>query len=287
MFCSFLFSWQEVWKLRYITKLHTLILSGNPLQDLFFNDNDLDPNCVCFCHHDNNEPIVVNLDLDNDQSETGMNDNQITVSDSTDINVLNNNESQVGNLIESMDENVNESKSEFGDSTIENWCWKVLDDVIAELIEERFNMLQNQNNASGLNENIDSVNSSGCETNLNETAQSNSDNSRNNRYQNAKDKIVNLAAGTASRTEESPERSNSESSNKRSNSESSQCECYCNKEDLPESGFPELSTLCVSETHIGKWKHLTALNAFPSLKALRIKVCIICSYSFVEVLNFD
>ena len=279
---SFLFSWQEVWKLRYISKLHTLILSGNPLQDLFFNENDLDPNCVCFCHHDNSEPIVVDLELDNDQSNADVNDVHFTVQDDTDVNILNNNDSRFGDQIEPMDENANESHSEFGDSIIENWCRKVLDDVIADLIRERYSdILRNQNY-----QNNDPVNSS-CDTNLNQIAKSNSDNDRNNRYQNAKDKIENLTAGSYinldSSTEESPKGNNSEcsnkennsdNSNKRSNSESSQCECYCNRDDLPESGFPELATLCVSNTNIGKWKHLTALNAFPSLKSLRIMVCI-------------
>ena len=279
-FVFLIFSWQEVWKLRYLSKLHTLILSGNPLQDLFFNDNDLDLNCACFCHHDDNEPVVVHLDRDTDQSETGVNDIRIAMSDNAETNRLNNNVSRVGDWMESVDENyANESIPEFDDDVIERWCQKILDDVISELIREGYQALQNQNScASDQNENVNQINNSCCETNLTDTAKSNCINSRNNRYQNAKNKIENLTAGSyiclTSPSEESPKRSNSESSSKRSNSESSQCECYCNREDLPQSGFPDLETLCVSETNIGKWRHLTALNAFPSLKSLRIKVCI-------------
>lgn len=49
-------------------------------------------------------------------------------------------------------------------------------------------------------------------------------------------------------------------------------EVYC---DTP---FNSLETLCVSETHIGKWKHLSALRGFPALRAVRIKVCNFCNF---------
>lgn len=248
-----------MWKLRYLPKLHTLILSGNPLHDLFFINDDLDPNCACFCHHDDNEPVVVNIEND-DSMETDLSDINTAVTD---------NEIHVCEWVESVDENGNESYPD--DESVENWCKHILDDVIAELIQERFSALKNQKcPMSNENNKNNDTDISFCETSENNAGINIVANNRNNRYQNTRNKIENLTAGSyicmSSCTEES---------NKRSNSESSQCECYCNKDDLPEIGFPVLGTLCVSETHIGKWRHLSALNAFPSLKSLRIKVCII------------
>ncbi|ESO85331.1 hypothetical protein LOTGIDRAFT_235828 [Lottia gigantea] len=45
--------WSEVWKLRHLPKLHSLILSGNPVKDIFF-----DYNCCTGDHDDCQEPIA-------------------------------------------------------------------------------------------------------------------------------------------------------------------------------------------------------------------------------------
>lgn len=41
---------------------------------------------------------------------------------------------------------------------------------------------------------------------------------------------------------------------------------------LPDKPFMNLESLCVSDTQIGKWKHLSALREFPALKSVRVKV---------------
>lgn len=241
-------SWQEIWKLRYLSQLKTLILSGNPLLDLFFNDNDLDPSCACFCHHDDNEAFRDDRS-GGDNLKTDVNDINIVISES--------NQSRNFAEISTQDENGNMSYPE--DALIEEWCQKILEEVISELVQERYSALKNQNWSHQEENHRNNVNS-------NNEGNNNTAKSINTRNQNTKNKIENLKAGSyfflTSSTEEP---------NKRSNSESSECECYCNRDDLPDSGFPILESLCVSETNIGKWRHLSALNAFPSLKSLRIK----------------
>ena len=256
----FYFSWEEVWKLRYLSKLHTLILSGNPLLDLFFHDNDLDTSCVCFCHHDDNDPTS---DCDTDYNrnkhspEADVNDIDIIVSQNKNLRDF--------ELTQKRDENGNQSFTD--DEVIEIWCQKILDDVIAELIQERYSTFKAQNCPLSDENNKTNENDGNYQYFCPNDAKTDTAKAFNNRDQNTRNKIENLAAGSYVFMN-----SHTRESDKRSNSESSQCECFCNREDLPETGFPSLQTLCVSETNIGKWKHLSALNSFPSLKSLRIKV---------------
>ena len=256
----FNYSWQEVWKLRYLSSLRTLILSGNPLLDLFFHDIDLDPSCACFCHHDDN------VEKDNRYSYSSD-------ADISDINIqeLINHSNDISSFGGNQEGEENENHSSADDDVVEAWCQKILDDVIAELIKEGYSALRSQ---SGQLTDDDSKNT---ENDLRSLMLNDDDGTAKNticpseilinRDENTRNKIENLTAGSYIFMN-----SNIRESDKRSNSESSQCECFCNREDLPEMGFPNLETLCVSETSIGKWRHLSAINTFPSLKSLRIKV---------------
>ena len=284
-FILIFFSWQEVWKLRYLSKLQTLILSGNPLLDLFFQDHDLDPNCACFCHHDDNE-LAGDDNTNTDSCETDINDVTVAVLDTGETNF---------DWIQTQDKNGNESSE---DEVIEGWCQKILDEVISELIQERYSALKNQNyrNSDENDKNNEKTNIEFCPKAGKDAAKCDPAQNINNRSRNTRNKLENLMAGSyfcmtshieesnkRNNSESSDKRSNSESSDRRTNSESSQCECFCNRDDLPNSGFPFLETLCVSETNIGKWKHLTALNAFPSLKSLRIKVYLSLNDIFLTI----
>ena len=284
-FILIFFSWQEVWKLRYLSKLQTLILSGNPLLDLFFQDHDLDPNCACFCHHDDNE-LAGDDNTNTDSCETDINDVTVAVLDTGETNF---------DWIQTQDKNGNESSE---DEVIEGWCQKILDEVISELIQERYSALKNQNyrNSDENDKNNEKTNIEFCPKAGKDAAKCDTVQNINNRSRNTRNKLENLMAGSyfcmtshieesnkRNNSESSDKRSNSESSDRRTNSESSQCECFCNRDDLPNSGFSFLETLCVSETNIGKWKHLTALNAFPSLKSLRIKVYLSLNNIFLTI----
>ena len=244
-----------------MSSLHTLILSGNPLLDLFFHDIDLDPSCACFCHHDDNVE---------DDSNRYNNSSKADISD-IDIQELINHSNDISSFGGNQEGEENGNHSLADDDVVEAWCQKILDDVIAELIKEGYSALRSQ---SGQLTEDDSRNT---ENDLRSLSLKNEDGTAkntirpseilNNRDENTRNKIENLTAGSYIFMN-----SNIRECNKRSNSESSQCECFCNREDLPEMGFPNLETLCVSETNIGKWRHLSALNTFPSLKSLRIKV---------------
>lgn len=48
--------------------------------------------------------------------------------------------------------------------------------------------------------------------------------------------------------------------------------CSCEGKPTGREPFSSLESLCISETQIGKWKHLSALRVFPALKAVRMKV---------------
>ena len=237
-----------------------MILSGNPLLDLFFHDIDLDPSCACFCHHDDN------VEDDNRYS----NSSEADIRD-IDIQELINHSNDISSFGGNQEGEENGNHSLAVDDVVEAWCRKILDDVIAELIKEGYSTLRSQSSQ------LTDDDSKNTENDLRSLSLKNEDVTAknttcpseilNNRDENTRNKIENLKTGSYIFMN-----SNIRESDKRSNSESSQCECFCNREDLPEVGFPNLETLCVSETNIGKWRHLSALNTFPSLKSLRIKV---------------
>ena len=65
---------------------------------------------------------------------------------------------------------------------------------------------------------------------------------------------------------------NSENSDNISSKEG-QKTCKCGWKNSPEqTPFGKLKLLCVSETKLNEWSHLTALNQYPKLTSVRIKV---------------
>ena len=363
-------SWDEVWKLRHLPNLKSLVLSGNPLADVYYHGDDLEPGCKCSCHSTDNDNTVVNtgklseaadnnkvsvavksteeseavnsesvnekvqIPIDNDAAQR-VNDDDGTSNDDSTVTASN-------NLVETLQGEVRQY--------CENILNSVIDDIIRnEIVESDDPVTGGEDDRESREEeidpsvdktedvtsNIDKNTAKGSETVdensiVSQQEVSNQDSAKLEDLQDQvdlnKDKkletlsksepvildkeedydvieklsreIVELIiqkafdlvkeevkdetdvlknASKADSAAEYRERKEGEMANggkiggEELPKEDNSC-CPCEAEPRRLKPFISLETLCVSETKIGKWKHLSALRTFPTLRSVRIKV---------------
>ncbi|XP_060592843.1 tubulin-specific chaperone cofactor E-like protein [Ruditapes philippinarum] len=290
-------SWDEVWKLRHLPGLKSLILSGNPLVDIHYKAGDLDPDCNCSCH----ETVTVDdiTAVDSDKVNDNHDGDAVKLDDATVANS--------DDVIESLQEEVRQ------------YCENILNSVIDEAIrndiaqssvlqgnDEESMMCEQEENSPTTSIGVvecserpkDQLVDSGSESLFDikdkedqeclkqlsreivelilrrafdvvvEEAKVESAAETNAKFDpemNQKD------ADCADENKENNELKNGEGTDgKGLNSGDDSC-CLCDEEPVSQKPFISLETLCVSETKIGKWKHLSALRTFPALKSVRMK----------------
>ncbi|XP_045199636.2 tubulin-specific chaperone cofactor E-like protein isoform X2 [Mercenaria mercenaria] len=332
-------SWSEVWKLRLLQNLKSLILSGNPLMDIHYHDDDVGVDCYCSCHtasslrentvanrdhvdetasvsdssqvshvdvtksigHDNTVAVsdhvddtasIANSSHDLDTA-SNLHDNKVAISECTDVTAsvtCDNNVTISNNVVETFQVEVRQY--------CENILNSVIDEVIRNEIVKTEEMLVNGEEDNSTKQNVNdqnTVSGAGNQNQMNvdkvrsiETKPASTDRSEKDYIEQLSREIVEIilrrAHGfvkdgvdneSAPNRNTSPENAENPPPGKVNMAEDSlkadnSC-CLCDGEPSGQQPFNSLETLCLSETHIGKWKHLSALRAFPSLKSVRIK----------------
>lgn len=268
----FFYSWEEIWKLRHLPNLKSLILSGNPLTDVYYRANDLDISCSCSCHSNSSEHC--NSYDENFQAgvrqycENILNCVIDEVIKSEVLSKLDNSETTQNHIVNIAKESAAHELDVNGAGVPSNTCETpaekdevcevVIDDKSEEFIEELSREI------------VDDVIRQAVEfiktTNETDTA-----------FDKAADIIdreKDLNQFSEGQVTINP---SAEGDPGESTEESVKAEHSCCSSDGKPTGrepFSSLESLCISETQIGKWKHLGALRVFPALKAVRMKVII-------------
>ncbi|KAL3892405.1 hypothetical protein ACJMK2_004615 [Sinanodonta woodiana] len=296
-------SWSEIWKLRSLPNLHTLILSGNPLRDVF-------------CRKTESSHNIDNVNLDENRNET--------LSDCSSI---------LDELILHVAEGTIKPSAGGTDVMWErnntfNWCRNLIEKILADIVQD-FSLSRCQcQNVSIEKAHDDKEFSAGSQEHEDFRASSKNgdhhfnDNQDRHRNKTTCDKGNNNATHeqkiepiisneirldmnyvmskpdsesvitledrfNACDQCEVKTRSHMDTGQKFSNNncmmdtintiKQEKCETSGNLDRDMEQAFEKLETLCVSETELHHWDHLKSLSEFPSLKSVRIKNVLIAS----------
>lgn len=273
----FCFSWEQVWKLHHLPRLTFLILSGNPLMDIFYCDNK--PECTCTCHgsllsngiHDNNNidevevrqycENILNAVLDDIIRRDVVREKEMLAYKEKNSNIEEK-ENDQNKLSEEAgfqnESNGNENESD--NSSVINADLQSIDieqlsrEIVEGVLQRAIEIVSGKCDIKPYAGNSRNAVKADDQKNSRKYFSSTISENQNISMQNCE----NPGSGLGDSTEELFK------------GQKFCCPCeevYC---DTP---FNSLETLCVSETHIGKWKHLSALTGFPALRAVRIKVC--------------
>ncbi|XP_052790849.1 tubulin-specific chaperone cofactor E-like protein [Mya arenaria] len=345
-------SWEEIWKLRHLPNLKYLILSGNPLTDIYYHEDDLagqgqnegsntDDGVVGKCkvkeetiiagqgqNKDGDLDTVKNdqqkdNSLENDLDSQGQNkdSNICTVTDDQkkehhskhDLDTKGQGNSENIDL-EAESKEINstfdcdtvkkaklftcDSQAKSCDTQIavnefvkingqeifqpcdvlENAESQSKDAVIMDDLQSDERGLNNQKN----NDIKDEVTKTKMETRPEATMKSNNDiihestqlmfdqqSSFPETMDKGNESKVDVEAGHQEQSGTYESNDADEGKQSIENNETSQS--VRERAEAIEKPFQALETLCLSDTHIKKWKHLDALKAFPSLSSVRIK----------------
>jgi hypothetical protein len=347
----FIYRWEEIWKLCHLPNLKTLILSGNPLADVFYMD----------ATHQSADKDVVHQSVNKDESHQGIKD-EAHQSTNKDISEANFHASPLVDEIRSGDcklclfsQSTGQAKKVY-DTELNcdhelhcdkldtaEYCGSLLESVINNVVSqfdththEAMDETEYRSEEvvdTGCNSKkqgvdtccytSDEVVDNGCsemktsETGCEELEGDNSDCSRNKSCDineefgdtvndkdshfershtddsghgvNVNENDENISCDKGADTDLTKTAKVNDGDNMQTeNRDLSNAQTDCDKQSQQFTGdttatcnclsaqgrkpFNSLETLCVSETHIGKWSHIGALRQFPALKSVRIKV---------------
>lgn len=236
-------SWEEVWKLRHLPELDTLILSGNPLKDVVYKLMD-DPDHVSMetdnTNTETSDRVEQKCENGHDNSEQSANDivEEVLLEAVSDVEQLQMDQSENIQGGEK-DENANKSADEFAKDIVE----EVLLDALSEVEHSKVGEANvYEHNYMEVIEN-------------DRSAENNSD---------------------VKNTEDNCQMCNTDNSSPVKfylDSETKLGECSSNpgNDSKGRQPFPKLKSLCLSDTCLDSWEHLDALSVFPALESLRIQ----------------
>ncbi|KAK6166956.1 hypothetical protein SNE40_023550 [Patella caerulea] len=294
-------SWSEVWKLRHLKNLKSLILSGNPLQDVFYdhqccdNETSRDDNDSA-ASQDNSINKLEDCDASNNQ---GCDQNDIsTQHDRSSTPQESENKTKIPKIDSSTCDAtvpvssgrpqpvaVSQHKScdtihrSDVQSEILEACQNVVNDLFSTVCDNSLNDSENmeQNYFEFVEEKGQSSQS--------QKSQSTSDDSDFNSSENTSFSLSDVKSVKTKRAcDDDSERSRQRYDSLQSE-DGGDVTAQLNQPSTIEEGreteeevmnksckpFRKLHTLCLTETKVDHWKHLQALTEFPVLKSVRLK----------------
>ena len=236
--CLLFSSWDEIWKLRHLPKLKSLILSENPLSDIYYKP--IKTKQVC----DKPKATPDTRDeVDKESSKVGTEGSE-TVEEGADL------ANQISDDIKDTESDPDVEK--VVDSSVNTEA------IVDTSVDKGCELMQDKN--EDINEQSEQVRDSADVH----------DNAENKGGLEDAGKQVDDIKQEESQIQDTQEMNKG---NQDHQDETTQLEDKAkNKQETVEVPFVSLESLCVSETQIGKWKHLGALREFPSLSSVRAKV---------------
>ncbi|XP_064652714.1 tubulin-specific chaperone cofactor E-like protein isoform X2 [Lineus longissimus] len=253
--------WEEVWKLRSLPKLSSLILSGNPLLEIFYRESDSERSGDT--ESTNQGPGPSKGDLETDiENRNGRSISESSVSsienEIRDIELNFDDSDGDNDTIQNEEDNAEQSFDDLDDSNITEQCNSFVEDVMLKVIGR---MLDNDQDKNDLDP---------CE------GQAGGQGPERSNLENAGDQGSNSHQNGNFKTD----RENQQTDVNCDQSHNSNNHNQVRMSDVP---FSELRVLCVSETLLSKWNDLEALAKFPKLQQLRVKdVSLLCHVPMEE-----
>ncbi|KAK6188815.1 hypothetical protein SNE40_004914 [Patella caerulea] len=292
-------SWSEVWKLRHLKNLKSLILSGNPLQDVFYdhqccdNETSRDDN-DSMALRDNGNNTLQDRDVSNNQGcdqndiSTDQHDRSSTLQESENKTTIPNTDSltcdETVRVSPGQPQPIAVSELKTCDTIHRSEIQSEIFEASQNVVNDLFNTVSENslNDSEDMEQNyFESVERG--QSSQSQKSESTSDDSDFNSSENTSSslsdiKSVKMKRGCDDDSERNRQRYDSLQSedgrdvtarlNQPPTIEGPEMEEGMSKSCKP---FRKLHTLCLTETKVDHWKHLQALTEFPVLKSVRIK----------------